>query len=187
MVGSSRRFAYAVKAGPFIFLTGHEAYDFATGSTEAVDGPPGFPLFGLPRYRREGDFILKRADGLWAYQLAVVVDDADQGITDVVRGEDLADTTPRQILLQRLLGDPTPRYLHTPLVLGANGEKLSKQKVMQVQSATEPPKKVAAGERQIMADGGEYTVRQMIAAGAPLAIIYPPEGTPTIPFYPLIG
>jgi len=74
-----------------------------------------------------GDFVLQRADGLWAYQLAVVVDDADQGITDVVRGEDLADNTPRQILLQRCLGLPTPRYLHTPLVLGANGEKLSKQ------------------------------------------------------------
>ncbi len=74
-----------------------------------------------------GDFVLKRADGLWAYQLAVVVDDAAQGITDVVRGEDLADNTPRQILLQRRLGMHTPRYLHTPLVLGANGEKLSKQ------------------------------------------------------------
>ena len=74
-----------------------------------------------------GDFVLKRADGPWAYQLAVVVDDAAQGITDVVRGEDLADNTPRQILLQRALGLPTPRYLHTPLVLGANGEKLSKQ------------------------------------------------------------
>ena len=74
-----------------------------------------------------GDFILKRADGLWAYQLAVVVDDADQGVTDVVRGEDLADNTPRQILLQQALGVPTPRYLHTPLVHGANGEKLSKQ------------------------------------------------------------
>jgi glutamyl-Q tRNA(Asp) synthetase len=74
-----------------------------------------------------GDFVLKRADGLWAYQLAVVVDDADQGITDVVRGEDLADNTPRQILLQRALGLTTPRYLHTPLVLGPNGEKLSKQ------------------------------------------------------------
>ena len=74
-----------------------------------------------------GDFVLKRADGLWAYQLAVVVDDAEQGITDVVRGEDLADNTPRQILLQRALGLPTPRYLHTPLVLGADGEKLSKQ------------------------------------------------------------
>ncbi len=73
-----------------------------------------------------GDFVLRRADGLWAYQLAVVVDDADQGVTDIVRGEDLADNTPRQIHLQRLLGLPTPRYLHTPLVRGADGEKLSK-------------------------------------------------------------
>ena len=74
-----------------------------------------------------GDFVLKRADGLWAYQLAVVVDDADQQITHIVRGEDLADNTARQILLQRALGLPTPLYLHTPLVLGTNGEKLSKQ------------------------------------------------------------
>ncbi|MFY7856863.1 MAG: tRNA glutamyl-Q(34) synthetase GluQRS [Rubrivivax sp.] len=74
-----------------------------------------------------GDFVLRRADGLWAYQLAVVVDDAAQGVTDVVRGEDLADNTPRQILLQRRLGLPAPRTLHTPLVRGDNGEKLSKQ------------------------------------------------------------
>jgi glutamyl-Q tRNA(Asp) synthetase len=74
-----------------------------------------------------GDFVVKRADGLWAYQLAVVVDDAAQGITHIVRGEDLADNTPRQIHLQALLGLPTPSYLHTPLVLGADGEKLSKQ------------------------------------------------------------
>ncbi len=74
-----------------------------------------------------GDFVLKRADGLWAYQLAVVVDDAAQGITDVVRGADLLDNTARQLLLQHALGLPTPRYLHTPLLLGANGEKLSKQ------------------------------------------------------------
>jgi glutamyl-Q tRNA(Asp) synthetase len=73
-----------------------------------------------------GDFVLKRADGMRAYQLAVVVDDAAQGITHVVRGEDLADNTPRQIHLQRLLGVPTPAYLHTPLVLAADGEKLSK-------------------------------------------------------------
>ena len=74
-----------------------------------------------------GDFVLRRADGLWAYQLAVVVDDAAQGITHTVRGADLADNTPRQILLQHALGLPHPSYLHTPLVLGANGEKLSKQ------------------------------------------------------------
>ncbi|HEX2540592.1 MAG TPA: tRNA glutamyl-Q(34) synthetase GluQRS [Caldimonas sp.] len=74
-----------------------------------------------------GDFVLRRADGMWAYQLAVVVDDADQGVTDVVRGEDLAASTARQILLQRRLEVPTPRYLHTPVVLGRNGEKLSKQ------------------------------------------------------------
>ncbi len=74
-----------------------------------------------------GDFVVKRADGLWAYQLAVVVDDAAQRITHIVRGEDLADNTSRQILLQRALGYPTPQYLHTPLVLAADGRKLSKQ------------------------------------------------------------
>ncbi|MET0382816.1 MAG: tRNA glutamyl-Q(34) synthetase GluQRS [Burkholderiaceae bacterium] len=77
--------------------------------------------------RAVGDFVLKRADGLWAYQLAVVVDDAAQQVTDVVRGEDLADNTARQIHLQRVLGLPTPRYLHTPLVFADDGQKLSKQ------------------------------------------------------------
>ena len=85
-----------------------------------------------------GDFVLKRADDCFAYQLAVVVDDAAQGVTDVVRGEDLVDNTARQVLLQLCLSLPTPRYLHTPLVLGEDGEKLSKQNGAEALDASDP-------------------------------------------------
>jgi glutamyl-Q tRNA(Asp) synthetase len=85
-----------------------------------------------------GDFVLRRADGLWAYQLAVVVDDAAQGITHIVRGADLTDNTARQIVLQHALGLPTPSYMHTPLVLGENGEKLSKQNGAEAIDTTQP-------------------------------------------------
>jgi len=85
-----------------------------------------------------GDFVLQRADGPFAYQLAVVVDDAAQQVSHVVRGADLADNTARQVLLQRALGLPTPRYLHTPLVLGNDGQKLSKQNDAQAVDTRQP-------------------------------------------------
>jgi glutamyl-Q tRNA(Asp) synthetase len=85
-----------------------------------------------------GDFVLKRADGCFTYQLAVVVDDALQGITHVVRGADLLDNTPRQMALQQALGYPTLQYLHTPLVMAADGEKLSKQNGAEALATTNP-------------------------------------------------
>jgi glutamyl-Q tRNA(Asp) synthetase len=114
--------------------------------------------------RDVGDFVLKRADGLWAYQLAVVVDDALQGVTDVVRGEDLADNTPRQILLQRALALPTPRYLHSPLVLAGNGEKLSKQNGAQPLDTGEPLHALNAAAAALGLMRQEGTVARALAA-----------------------
>jgi glutamyl-Q tRNA(Asp) synthetase len=91
-----------------------------------------------------GDFVLKRADGFWAYQLAVVVDDANQLVTHIVRGADLLDSTARQIYLQRLLGYPTPAYLHVPVLLNESGEKLSKQTGAPMLDMTNPVTELAA-------------------------------------------
>lgn len=93
---------------------------------------PGFPDAVQGDYRQTvagevGDFVIRRADGLFAYQLAVVVDDADQGITDILRGSDLLDSTPRQLVLQQMLGLPTLRYGHLPVAVDEQGNKLSKQ------------------------------------------------------------
>lgn len=89
--------------------------------TDRVQGP-----FRQHLGREVGDFVIRRRDGLHAYQLAVVLDDAWQGVTDIVRGADLLDSTPRQLYLQELLGLPQPRYLHVPLITQPDGHKLGK-------------------------------------------------------------
>ncbi len=97
------------------------APDLTVGFDDALQGPQQQNL-----RESAGDFVIRRVEGLYSYQLACVVDDAHQGITEIVRGSDLLDSTPRQIWLQRLLGLPTPAYRHLPLVLDAQGRKLSK-------------------------------------------------------------
>ena len=116
--------------------------------------------------RAVGDFVLRRADGLWAYQLAVVVDDAAQGVTHVVRGEDLADNTARQIHLQGLLGLPRPIYLHTPLVFAADGQKLSKQTGAQAVATGDAPAALqdAAKVLGLVLDASALSVPALLAS-----------------------
>jgi glutamyl-Q tRNA(Asp) synthetase len=116
-----------------------------------------------------GDFVLRRADGLWAYQLAVVVDDAAQGITHVVRGQDLADNTARQILLQHALGLPTPHYLHTPLVLGVDGEKLSKQNGAEALNVNDPLAALNAAAQVLGLDALAGTVQEALKKWTPIS------------------
>lgn len=123
--------------------------EVAVGFEDALQGP-----FRQQLDREVGDFVLRRADGWWAYQLAVVVDDAAQGITDVVRGCDLLDSTPRQIFLQRRLGLPTPAYAHLPLVLDDTGNKLGKSLQSLPVDADDPWPSLAAAWRLLgQADG----------------------------------
>lgn len=97
--------------------------------------------------REVGDFVLLRADGIFSYQLAAVVDDLDQGVTEVVRGADLLDSTARQIHLQRLLGARTPRYAHVPVAVNAAGEKLSKQTGARALDLSDPQRELARARR----------------------------------------
>lgn len=107
-----------------------------------------------------GDFVLQRADGFWAYQLAVVVDDADQGVTDIVRGADLLDSTARQIYLQRQLGYATPRYLHVPLLTNATGEKFSKQNGAQALDLSQPLEELRRAAHFLGIDAGAARDRE---------------------------
>jgi glutamyl-Q tRNA(Asp) synthetase len=113
-----------------------------------------------------GDFVIRRADGLFAYQLAVVVDDAEQGVTQIVRGADLLHSTPRQIALQRALGYPTPVYGHLPLVVNADGAKLGKR-----DAALPLPTLDEARVRETLAAALRHLGIEGIAEGSPAEML----------------
>lgn len=115
--GSCRNLGHAPEEGAIRLRVPEVEYHF----TDRVQG-----LLRQHLGREAGDFVIRRRDGLYAYQLAVVIDDAWQGVTDIVRGADLLDSTPRQLYLQELLGVPQPRYLHVPLITQPDGHKLGK-------------------------------------------------------------
>lgn len=117
-----------------------------------------------------GDFVLKRADGFWAYQLAVVVDDAAQGVTHVVRGADLIDSTARQLYLQQLLGFPAPAYMHVPVLAGRDGEKLSKQNGAAALDLQQPIAELMASARFLGLESGIAADTGSAAAFWPQAI-----------------
>jgi len=135
------------------------------------DAPIGFEdaVQGTIEQRVEstvGDFVLRRADGLWAYQLAVVVDDFDDGVTHVVRGADLLDSTARQIHLQRLLGARAPRYAHVPVAVNAAGEKLSKQTGARPLDLSDPARELARARRFLGQDEAGWDLARVPRARA---------------------
>lgn len=131
-----------------------------------------------------GDFVLQRADGLWAYQLAVVVDDAAQGITQVVRGGDMAECTARQIHLQRQLGLPTPSYLHTPVVLAADGKKLSKQNGAEPFDFRDPLAALRAAGAVLGIEAHGVTVADWLASAVQCwAAAFVPPSVPPLPAF----
>jgi glutamyl-Q tRNA(Asp) synthetase len=131
------------------------------GFDDGVQGPQSQRL-----ERDVGDCVLLRADGLFAYQLAVVVDDADQGIDHVIRGADLIHSTPRQIRLQQLLGLPVPHYAHLPVALDAQGQKLSKQTLAAPVDAVHMPQALFAALRFLGQNPPEEVYPQTVGDAA---------------------
>ncbi len=155
-------------------VAGADRFPVPRGTIEIVDRVQG--LFSQDVAADVGDFVLKRRDGLHAYQLAVVVDDAEQAVTDVVRGADLLQSTPRQVLLQQALGFATPRYLHFPVAADAAGEKLSKQTLAGAVEARRAPELLAAALRFLGQRGVTSRVPAEMLSEAALA--WSVEGIP---------